>query len=400
MSDSKELGKATSPADYERFIAKPGLEGIEICKTRLSTPDKAGGRLIYSGLDAAEVSTRMSFEQLWYYLRYGSIETGSHLDDFKRRINFDLPMKPEEIQLLKPATLRPGLATARTLVSLLGNARGLKPWVGRDLDLFKGEFLGLVASIPDIIAISESREPLRSEEGNIFSYVERVLYGLLGEKPSTEQVRILTTYMILVLDHGLNVSTFTARVETSTGTDAASILAAAIGSLIGPYHGGAPGPVLDYLVNEVKTAENAAAWVKAKLESDPKYKFMGFGHRIYKRTDPRARKLKEIAVALGGPLVDMALAVESHVLEHLASAHPGYDVTNVEFWTAVVLNSIGLRSDQFNMAFFSSRAVGWMLHSFEQLEGNKLYRPLAGYQGLPYSEASSQFQNDDLWISE
>jgi citrate synthase len=207
---------------------------------------------------------------------------------------------------------------------------------------------------------------------------------LSGTVPDAERVRGLETYLNTVVDHGLNASTFTCRVITSTGSDLVSAIVGALGALKGPLHGGAPGPALD-MVFEIGEASRAEGILRAKIEAGEK--LMGFGHRVYKVRDPRADVLAAAAERLFTRAGDMSLytlarAVESTALRLLEEYKPGRRVqTNVEFYTALLLHGLGLEVPLFTPTFAVSRVSGWIAHAFEQRRASRIIRPQSVYAG-------------------
>jgi citrate synthase len=216
------------------------------------------------------------------------------------------------------------------------------------------------------------------------SHAANYLYMLTGETPADAKVRGLETYLNTVADHGLNASTFTARVIISTQSDMVSAVVGALGALKGPLHGGAPGPALD-MVFEIGSAEKAEPYLRAKLERNER--LMGFGHRVYKVRDPRADVLKAAAEKLyrhGGDmaLYELAQYVEQLALRLLEEYKPGRRLqTNVEYFTALVLHGVDLSVDLFTPTFASARVAGWTAHCFEQLAANRIIRPQSAYTG-------------------
>ncbi|HEY4723073.1 MAG TPA: citrate/2-methylcitrate synthase, partial [Anaerolineae bacterium] len=211
------------------------------------------------------------------------------------------------------------------------------------------------------------------------------LYMLTGTPPVAQAAHALDTYWTTVIDHGMNASTFTARVIASTQSDMVSAVTGAIGALKGPLHGGAPGPVLDML-QEIKTIDRAEEWVRQAIAHGDR--MMGFGHRVYKVRDPRAdvlsRAARELAESGGGDkaLYELAIGVEQIILRALEEVKPGRNLkTNVEFFTALVLQSVGLTSDQFSATFAAGRVAGWTAHVLEQQSENRLIRPASEYIG-------------------
>jgi citrate synthase len=245
---------------------------------------------------------------------------------------------------------------------------------------------GIVAGVPTIVAtywrLCRGEEPIapRAELGHAANF----LYMLSGEIPGPEQVRGLETYLNTVVDHGLNASTFTARVITSTGSDLVSAVVGAIGALKGPLHGGAPGPALD-MVFEIGDALRAEAVLRRRIEAGEK--LMGFGHRVYKVRDPRADVLAAAAERMYTRAGDMALytlarEVETTAIRLLEEYKPGRRLqTNVEFYTALLLHGLGLDAALFTPTFASSRVSGWIAHALEQRRTNRIIRPQSEYSG-------------------
>jgi citrate synthase len=267
------------------------------------------------------------------------------------------------------------------------------------LSLVTHEAPGIVARVPTIVAaysrLQRAREPLgpRTDLG----HAANLLYMLSGEPPEDERVRALETYLNTVIDHGLNASTFTARVITSTGSDLVSAVVGALGALKGPLHGGAPGPALD-MVFEIGDPSRAESVLRRKLDAGEK--LMGFGHRVYKVRDPRADVLARAAERMftrGGDmsLYKLARAVEAEALRLLEEYKPGRRLqTNVEFYTALLLHGLGFDVALFTPTFAVGRVSGWLAHAFEQQRANRIIRPQSEYVGprdrtwVPVSERS------------
>ncbi|MGE3797129.1 MAG: citrate/2-methylcitrate synthase, partial [Thermomicrobiales bacterium] len=206
------------------------------------------------------------------------------------------------------------------------------------------------------------------------------LYQLFGKEPEERHWKPLETYLTLLADHGMNASTFTARVIASTQSDIVSALTGAVGALKGPLHGGAPSLVLDML-NEIGTASNVDTWLVAALDRGDR--LMGFGHRVYKAEDPRAEILREMARTASDPdFFELSLKTEERALSILNERKPGRQLyTNVEFYSAAVLAAVGLPGDMFTPTFSVARAVGWSAHVLEQVSNNRLIRPQSEFVG-------------------
>jgi citrate synthase len=370
----------------------PGLEGVIACATRLSDVNGTAGRLTYSGYNAVELAKNNTFEEVWYLLHYGRLPNSDECAQFKAMIEQYGVLSRSELALAKRLRGGSPLSAMRTIISAIATARDYQPWLNRDVAEVEKEVLSLAALAPAIVeVIRTGRAPVR-KRGNS-GYAERYLWGVLGRKPDAAATAAVQTYLILTMDHGMNASTFGGRVTASTGADVGAALASAIGTLSGPLHGGAPGPVLDML-DAVGTKDNARAWVRSQLAA--KRRIMGFGHRVYRTDDPRALTLRGVAENQHGPRVELARAVEHEVLTALsehqqAKAQEGKAVrvlrVNVEFWTAVALEHAGLPRELFSSTFCTSRIAGWSEHILEQVRDNKLFRPLSHYSGAPASFA-------------
>lgn len=197
--------------------------------------------------------------------------------------------------------------------------------------------------------------------------------------PDAAHARALEQYLMLTIDHGFNASTFTGRVVASTGADLADVVCAAIGALAGPLHGGAPSRALDAL-DAIGEPERAAGFVRAEMSAGRR--IMGFGHAVYRAPDPRSGLLREVALSLGGELVERAVAIETEILAALAELKPDRPLpSNVEFYSGVIMETVGLPRSMFTSTFAVSRTVGWVTHAVEQAASAKLIRPAARYVG-------------------
>lgn len=364
----------------------PGLEGIVAAQTAISMVDGENGRLVYRGYVIADLAEDMSFEEVAYLLWYGRLPTRAELDALTLDLAASRALTQAATVTLDalPADTDP-MDVLRSVVSVQGVEHKLKkPSIPLAIHA--------TASFPTILATFYRRqlglEPVRprADLGHAANY----LYMLHGKESSPELVRALNTYLVLLADHGMNASTFVARVIASTDSDLASCLGGAIGALKGPAHGGAPSAVMDQL-EQMGTAENAEPWMREARKQ--KVRFMGFGHRIYRTYDPRARILKAICARLNPKFYELASKVEQTALQILHEEHPERpQATNVEFYSAGVLQAIGLPKEYFPPTFAVSRAAGWTAHVLEQSANNRLIRPQSEYIGpeprkpLPLSE--------------
>jgi citrate synthase len=364
-------------------IARPGLEGIVVAETRLSSVDGEAGELILRGFALEELAGRAGFEETVYLLWHGELPDRAQLASFTRELASRRSLSGEILRVLQASAGRKcsamdALRMAAGMLTLDTHREGLiNDWEAG---------LKLVSVFPTIVAayarLLQGSEPIppRADLGHAANY----LYMLGGEVPGAERVRAMETYLNTVMDHGLNASTFTARVIMSTQSDLVSAIVGAIGALKGPLHGGAPGPALD-MVFEIGEAARAEAVLRRKIEAGER--FMGFGHRIYRVRDPRADVLAQAAERLFTKVADMKLYelarhVEAVILRLLEQYKPGRKLqTNVEFYTALLLHGLELQTDWFTPTFAVSRVAGWVAHCLEQQKQNRLIRPDSEYVG-------------------
>ncbi|HEY9421360.1 MAG TPA: citrate synthase/methylcitrate synthase [Thermoanaerobaculia bacterium] len=355
---------------------KQGLEGVVAAATRLSSVDGAAGELILAGYPVEEIAPRATFEEMVFLLWNGALPDAEELDGLKRRLAEQRTLPEEIVDLLR--------AAARRRVPVIDALRmGAGALSGKDP---QDDAITLVAGFPSIVAaywrLLQGQEPVppRKDLGHAASY----LYQLSGEEPAPERVRGLETYLNTVSDHGLNASTFTARVIVSTQSDLISAITGAVGALKGPLHGGAPGPALD-MVFEIGTPERAEAVLREKLERGER--LMGFGHRVYRVRDPRADVLAAASERFyrnGGDegLYELARSVEATALRLLHERKPDRRLdTNVEFYTALLLHGLKLPTELFTPTFAVGRVAGWTAHALEQLAHGRLIRPESAYVG-------------------
>lgn len=353
----------------------PGLEGIIAARTEISLVDGANGRLVYRGYVIADLAEEMSFEEVAHLLWKGSLPNRAELGALTRELAGSRTLTPAAIATIEalPTDTDP-MDVLRSVVSVQGVEHKIeKPTIPLAIHA--------TASFPSILARFHRRvqglEPVqpRGDLGHAANY----LYMLNGKESSPEVVHALNTYLVLLADHGMNASTFTARVIASTDSDLASCLVGAIGALKGPAHGGAPSAVMDQL-EKIGTAENAEHWMREARKQ--KVRFMGFGHRVYRTYDPRAKILKALCMKLNPKFYELASKVEETALAILHEEHPERpQATNVEFYSAGVLQAIGLPTEYFPPTFAVSRVAGWSAHVLEQASNNRLIRPQSEYIG-------------------
>jgi len=321
-----------------------------------------------------ELAANATFEETTWLLWHGDRPASRELDTFRADLAARRALPPATLALLRECA-RARLDPMDALRIALGT-----------VSLVSQEPAAIVALAPTIVAafhrLSGGDEPIapRDDLGHAANY----LYMLTGASPDAERVRALETYLNTVVDHGLNASTFTCRVITSTGSDLVSAVVGAIGALKGPLHGGAPGPALE-TVFEIGDASRAEPVLRQKIEQGER--LMGFGHRVYRVRDPRADVLAAAAERLytrGGDmrLYKLARDVEATALRLLEEYKPGRRLqTNVEFYTALVLHGLGLDVALFTPTFAISRVSGWIAHALEQRAANRLIRPRSEYIG-------------------
>jgi citrate synthase len=356
--------------------ANPGLEGVVAAETRLSQVDGERGELVVAG-HRLEDLTQRNFEDVVALLWGAAGVTGA------ARV-VTLPLPAATLALLRDA--------ARRNVLPMDALRMATGTLIADGDRTAAELL--IGALPTIVAsysrLARGAEPLDPlpELGIAANY----LYMNTGAEPHAELVRALNVYFTTVADHGLNASTFAARVITSTGSDFVSAVTGAIGALKGPLHGGAPGPALD-MVFEIGTVERAETVLRQKIADGER--LMGFGHRVYKVRDPRADVLGAAAERMftrAGDLhlYNLARSIETVALRVLEEHKPGRRLqTNVEFYTALLLHGLGLEVAQFTPTFAIGRAAGWTAHCFEQRASGRLIRPESTYVGRAPNERAA-----------
>lgn len=355
----------------------PGLEGIVAAETRLSHVDGLAGELIIGGFALEELAANATFEETVYLLWHGRLPTHTELSAFSQELAALRPLPPATLDLLQ--------AIAHEKVAAMDALRMAAGTLS--LDVAEEQLsLAIVARFPTVVAayahMVNGSDPIPPQPQ--LSHAANYLTMLSGDIPSEAKVRGLETYLNTVVDHGLNASTFAARVIIATGSDMVSAVTGAVGALKGPLHGGAPGPALD-TVFEIGTTENAEPVLRAKLDAGER--LMGFGHRVYKVRDPRAEVLSAAAEKMFAADGDMALyelakSVEDTAVTLLAAYKPGRNLqTNVEFYTALLLHGLGLETDLFTPTFAISRAAGWIAHCYEQQRYGRLIRPQSRYIG-------------------
>ncbi|MCP3739980.1 citrate synthase/methylcitrate synthase [Rossellomorea sp. BNER] len=354
-----------------------GLKGVVATQTSISHIDGEKGQLIYRGFEIRSLTKVYSFEEVAFLLWYGTLPTKVELENLKYELKKKRVLSPSIKSIIDQLPQNMDLMSViRTVISAEGTTDyKWKPTISQAIKL--------TAMVPTIIAYWQNKleDKASMEPRYELDHVENYLYMLTGSIPTKAHVDALETYMILTLEHGMNASTFSARVTASTESDMVSAITSAIGTMKGPLHGGAPSGVIE-LLNEIGKAENAENVIRSKVENGEK--LMGFGHRVYKTHDPRAIALRKKLLALGGKdaWLDLAIHVENVAIEVLNELKPGRSLyTNVEFYAAAIMKSIDMAPELFTPTFTASRVVGWTAHVLEQAEHNTIYRPQSEYVG-------------------
>ncbi|GAC1323979.1 MAG: citrate synthase 2 [Thermoleophilaceae bacterium] len=345
---------------------KSGLEGVVAFATEIAEPDKAGGALRYRGVDIEDLAGKVPFEKVWGLLVDGSFDPG-----MPPAIPYPIPMRTGDTRVDVQAALAQ-LAPSWGFKQLLD----ISEEEARD-NLARASVMAL--SFVAQSARGNGKMPVsESEIDRATSIPERFLVRWRGEA-DPRHVKAIDAYWISAAEHGMNASTFTARVVASTGADVAAALSGAVGALSGPLHGGAPSRVLAMLEGVERTGD-AERYVKDVLDRGER--LMGFGHRVYRAEDPRARVLRRTAREIGAPRLEVAEALEQAALDELKARRPDRVLaTNVEFWSAVVLDYAEVPPDLFTPMFACARVAGWSAHILEQMREARLIRPTAQYVG-------------------
>jgi citrate synthase len=365
----------------------PGLDGVVATHTRLSHVDGVNGRLYLAGYELEELAGTVTFEEAAHLLWAGALPTAQQARDVSEEMAALRALPNAVLNTVWRAAERGAspIEALRTACSELAILSTGPDGLSRGAEMANAKML--VARLPTIVAAharaAAGREPI--EPRRELPLAANFLYMLNGEVPDPIAARALDTYWVTMIDHGLNASTFTARVIASTRSDMLSAVVGALGALKGPLHGGAPGPVLAML-ERIGSAGNAEAWIRQELAEGRR--IMGFGHRLYRVRDPRAAVLSRVcqemsaAVLHDRRLFDLARAVEATALRVLEEVKPNRRLqTNVEFYTALVLQSLGLEPASFVAMFACARCAGWCAHVMEQHAEDRLIRPLSEYTG-------------------
>ena len=361
MSDTAQGQPATADPDF-----RPGLEGVIAFESEIAEPDRAGGALRYRGVDIEDLVGKVSFGQVWGLLVDNEFDPGLPPAE-----PFPLPVHSGDVRV-----------DVQSALAQLAPLWGFKPLLDIDVEEARAELAR--ASVMALSFIAQSARgqgvPMvpQSEVDKASTIVERFMIRWRGE-PDPKHVEAIDAYWTTAAEHGMNASTFTARVIASTGADVAACLSGAVGAMSGPLHGGAPSRVL-YMIEGVEETGDAASYVRGVLDRGER--LMGFGHRVYRAEDPRARVLRATCERLGAPRFEVAAALEKAALDELQARRPDRVLaTNVEFWAAVLLDFAEVPPDMLTPMFTCGRSAGWSAHILEQKKTGRLIRPASRYVG-------------------
>jgi citrate synthase len=370
------------PAGELAGSVPPGLKGVVVAETELGDVRGDEGFYHYRQYAAPELAEKRSFEDVWQLLIDGELadSTAFAAEVAPLRV---LPQAVSDVLPAIVASVPTPVAALRTAISLLAGNEDLPASLDVDRAELRSEALRLSAAVPTLIAaihrLRSGVAPIAPRDD--LGYAANYLWMIHGVEEEAAFVRAIEQYLILGIDHGFNASTFVCRAVISTGADLGAAVVAALGSLSGPLHGGAPSRSLDTL-DAIGEPENTAAWVRDKVASGQR--IMGFGHPVYRTEDPRSRMLRGVAQGLGGELVDFAVQVEAEVEKTLAELKPDRVLrTNIEWYAAVTMDRCGFPRDLFTPTFAAARVIGWCAHALEQHADNRIIRPSSRYIGPP-----------------
>lgn len=362
-------------------VTSKGLEGIVANSTDLSDVDGVNGRLVYRGYDINELAGKVSYEEVVHLLWHGHLPNRAEYDALREELAGQRELPKGIIDFLKtaPKTAAP-MDVLRTAVSMLGL---YDAGLGEEerVPINRSRAASITAKIGVLVAYfhrartGRNLPAIRKDLGEAAHF----LYLINGEEPSEEAAKTLDCAYVLHADHGMNASTFSARVTISTLSDIYSAVTSAVGTLKGPLHGGANEGVI-HMLEEIGSEENVIPWLDEALAQ--KKKIMGIGHRVYKVLDPRAPHLREMAVKLCGQLGEQKWIRMSEMIASYMKEKKNLNA-NVDFYSATVYYSLGIPTDLFTPIFAIARCAGWTAHILEQLADNRLYRPLSEYTGAP-----------------
>ncbi|PVU70854.1 citrate synthase [Sulfolobus sp. SCGC AB-777_L09] len=357
---------------------KKGLEDVYVKETEITYIDGELGRLYYRGYSIYDLTEFSNFEETSYLILYGKLPNLSEYEEYVNKLKEERGLCDYLKEFLKNVNKRANpMDVLRTAVSVIGMDSD-------DTETLDKKIIKLIAKFPNIIAyysrVRKGLEPVEPDPS--LSHAGNFLYMVNGVKPSEDEVKAMDVAMILHIDHEMNASTFASLVVASTLSDLYSSIIAGISALKGPLHGGANYEALK-MFKEIGDPDNVEKYIFNKLSN--KQRIMGFGHRIYKTYDPRARILKNYARLLaekkGGEikrLYEIASKVEEIGVKYLG---PKGIYPNVDFYSSIVFYALGFEPEFFPTVFASARVVGWIAHIMEYIKDNKIIRPKAYYRG-------------------
>lgn len=344
----------------------PGLEGIVAFETQIAEPDRDGGALRYRGVNIEDLVGRVSYGNVWGLLVDNEFNPGLPPAE-----PFPIPVHSGDVRV-----------DVQSAIAMLAPAWGLRPLLDIDDDTARDDLARVSVQALSFVAqaargLGQPMVP-QSEIDRASTVVERFMIRWRGE-PDPRHVQAVDAYFVSAAEHGMNSSTFTARIISSTGADVSAAISGAVGAISGPLHGGAPSRVLS-MIEDVERTGDPETYVRGIL--DRQERLMGFGHRVYRAEDPRARVLRATAKELNAPRYEVAAALEQTALAELRARRPDRALeTNVEFWAAIVLDFAEVPAEMFTSMFTCARLAGWSAHILEQKRTGRLLRPSARYVG-------------------
>lgn len=373
---------------YDGALDK-GLEGVVACSTGVSSIVDA--TLCYRGYTIEDLAANSNFEETVFLLWNDRLPNSSELEEFSKTLKAEMKLDSAAMELISKLPTKDvhPMAWLRSATSLLAHYDSEAQDDSKEANFKKG--IKLTAKFPTLVAafnrIREGKEVLEPKLEKTIAW--NFLYMLNGEEPKEDMVKVMDTCLILHADHELNCSAFATRVTASSMSDIYSAIVSAIGALKGPLHGGANEAVMKML-KEIGTEEKAGEWVKDALAR--KEKIMGFGHRVYKNGDPRAKILRQISKSATEASPEPHWFKMSVLIDDTVQGEKGL-LPNVDFYSATVYYSMGIPIDMYTPIFAMSRVSGWLAHAFEQWENNRIYRPRGqwtGKEGLKYAPISER----------
>ncbi len=379
-----KVAAPAAAASKESQNSSKGLQNIVVGQTRLSLVNGTEGKLIYAGYKIEDLAEFATFEEVIYLLWHGRLPTRSQLEELRKSLFNEMSLSPEILAVMQklPRQATP-MAVVRTVVSALAlwdaAADNNSPEENRRKALL------LTAKTPTIVAswerIRSGKEPLSPRAD--LNLAGNFLYMLKGAEPQKQEVAVIDAYLVLLSEHGMNASTFSARVTTSTLSDIYSAITTAIGTLKGAAHGGANEEAMRMFF-EIGSVDNVEKWFNDNVKTGQK-RVMGMGHRVYKALDPRAAVLRNKAQVMAETTNNLKWFNLAAKLEQTARADDEFIkknlYANVDYYSAIALYTVGIPMDQFTPLFVIARVPGWCAHVIEQWADNRLIRPDVDYVG-------------------